>query len=149
RAHNFIDRHILKKLARLNLAPADLCDDAQFLRRVSLDVAGALPHPDEVTAFLADKAEDKRARKIDELLKRPGCSALWATKLCDLLRVRISYQDFTHQPAAGGIRRFYGWVRARLEENTPYDELVSRMVVANSLDGQTREQWIGEVVAQL
>jgi hypothetical protein len=145
--HNFIDRHVFDKLRRLQLPPADLCDDATFLRRASLDVTGALPTPDEIRAFLADKGPDKRTKKIDELLARPGYSALWATRFCDLLKPRISYQDFTHQPAPASTRRFYEWLRTRLRENTPYDEMVERMLTATSLDGRTRKEWIREVVA--
>jgi hypothetical protein len=72
RGHNFIDRHVLDKLRRLNLPPADLCDDAVFLRRVRLDATGALPEPDEVRNFLADPRPDKRARKIEEVLAAGG-----------------------------------------------------------------------------
>ena len=146
--NNFIDKQIVDKLRRLNVPPADLCDDATFLRRVSLDVTGALPTPDETRAFLTDKNPIKRAMKIDELLQRPGHSAVWATKFCDLLRPRISYQDFTHQPAPAATRRFHEWIRARLRENTPYDELAARILTATSLDGRTREEWIQEVIAQ-
>lgn len=146
--NNSIDRHVFDKLRRLNVPPAELCDDATFLRRVCLDVTGALPTPEEVRTFLADKNVAKRARKIDELLERPGYSALWANKFCDLLKVRISYQDFTHQPAPASIRRFHDWVRARMTENTPYDEFVERMLTATSLDGRPREEWIQEVVRQ-
>jgi len=45
-----------------------VCSDAEFLRRVSLDITGTLPLAEDVTAFLADKSADKRAKKIDELL---------------------------------------------------------------------------------
>jgi hypothetical protein len=146
-ASNFIDRHIQDKLRRLNVPPSELCDDVTFLRRVHLDVTGALPTPDEIRAFLADPAPDRRTKKIDELLARPGHSALWATKFCDLLRPRISYQDFTHAPSPAGARRFYDWLRARLAENRPYDEIVERMLTASSLDGRSRDEWIREVVA--
>ena len=56
---NFIDELVLDKLDSLNLPPSPRCDDATFLRRASLDVAGRLPTPDEVRAFLADGAPDK------------------------------------------------------------------------------------------
>src|SRR5262249_8187109 len=79
---NFIDGHIVAKLRRLNLPPSPLADDSTFLRRVSLDVAGELPTPAEIRAFVADTSADKRARKIDELLKRPGHAALWTLKFC-------------------------------------------------------------------
>src|SRR5262245_35083920 len=61
-ANNFVDRHVLAKLRRLNIPPSPLADDATFLRRVSLDVTGELPVPAEVRDFLADPAPDKRAR---------------------------------------------------------------------------------------
>ena len=72
---NFIDQHVLNKLRRLNLPPAEVCDDATFLRRAYLDVAGQLPTPDEVRAFLADPSPQKRDAKIEELLAEKEVSA--------------------------------------------------------------------------
>ena len=72
KGNNFIDEHILAQLKRLNIPPSDVCDDATFLRRVSLDLTGGLPSAEEVRAFLSDKNPDRRAKKIDELLARPG-----------------------------------------------------------------------------
>jgi len=143
---NFIDKHIFDRLRKLNIEPSETCDDATFLRRVGLDVMGALPTPEEVRAFLADRDPSKRSKKVDELLSRPGYTALWATKFSDLLKTRISYEDFTHTPASASTRRFYDWLRARLQENTPYDEMVARMVQASSLDGRSREEWMREVI---
>ncbi|HKI36465.1 MAG TPA: DUF1549 domain-containing protein [Gemmataceae bacterium] len=144
--HNFIDRHVLEKLRRLNVPPADLADDATFLRRATLDVTGELPAPAEVRAFLADRNPDKRTKKIDELLARPGYAALWTLKFCDLLKA----SDFGVY--ADGIRqemdapRFQQWVRARLEENTPYDQFVERILTATSRDGRDVETWAAEVL---
>jgi hypothetical protein len=143
---NFIDRHVLDKLRRLNIPPADLADDATFLRRATLDVTGALPAPREVRAFLADKDPARRSRKIDELLAQPGHAALWTLKFCDLLKAN----DFGVY--ADGIRqevdapRFQQWVRARLEENTSYDQLVERILTATSRDGRDVAAWAEEVV---
>ena len=81
---NYIDREVFAKLKRLNMVPSDLASDAEFLRRVTIDTIGTLPTPDEVRAFLADKSADKRAKKIDELLKHPLHAALWATKFSDI-----------------------------------------------------------------
>lgn len=144
-AANFVDEHVLAKLRRLNIHPSELCDDATFLRRASLDVTGALPLPDEVRAFLADKKPDKRARKIDELLTRPGYAALWATKFCDLLKVSGFNANFSLTEAAEN-RRCYEWLRARLTENTPYDELVERILTATSREGRSQEEWLQEVM---
>jgi len=144
--HNFIDHQVLTKLRRLNIPPSELADDVTFLRRVTLDVTGELPVPKEVRAFLADKDPNKRARKIEELLARPGHAALWTLQFCDLLKAN----DFGVY--ADGIRqemdapRFQQWVRARLEENIPYDQFVERILTATSRDGRDVETWAKEVL---
>src|SRR5262249_43254563 len=81
---NFIDREVVAKLRRLNVVPSELTDDAEFLRRVTIDTIGGLPSPEEVCTFLADTDPDKRAKKIDKLLSHPQHAALWATRLCDI-----------------------------------------------------------------
>jgi Protein of unknown function (DUF1553)/Protein of unknown function (DUF1549)/Bacterial Ig-like domain (group 2) len=143
---NLIDKHVLDKLRRLNIHPSDLSDDVTFLRRVSLDVIGLPPTPAEIHAFLADKREDKRQRKIDELLDRPGYSALWATKFCDILRPSAfdGRHGFTEEAET---RRFYEWLRARVQENMHYDHLAERILLATSRDGRSEQEWAKEVQA--
>jgi hypothetical protein len=146
--HNFIDRHVLDRLRRLNIRPAELCDDVTFLRRVSLDVTGALPAPDEIRSFLADRSPDKRARKIDELLNRPGYAALWATKFSDILRPsQFDTKNGLNENASA--RRCYEWLRARLQENLSYDQLAERILLATSADGRPAAEWVQEVQAYL
>jgi hypothetical protein len=147
-ANNFIDKHVLDKLRRLNLPPSPLADDATFLRRVSLDIAGELPTPDEVRTFLADAQADKRATKIEELLKRPGHAALWTLKFCDLLKAADFgvYADALTLEA--DAPRFQAWVRARLEENTPYDQFAERILLATSREGRSIEEY-GDEVAKM
>ncbi len=143
--NNFVDAHVLAKLKRLNLPPAALADDATFLRRVHLDVTGELPTPEEVQKFLADSSADKRAKKIDELLLRPGHADLWTLKFCDLLKAA----DFGVYADAMSLEadapRFQAWVRARLGENMPYDVLVERILLATSREGRTMDEYASEV----
>jgi hypothetical protein len=144
---NFLDAHVLDKLRRLNLPPAALADDATFLRRASLDVSGELPTPAEVRAFLADKDPDKRTKKIDELLARPSHADLWTLKFCDLLKAAdfgVYADGMTQEQDAP---RFAAWVRARLKENTPYDEFAVRILTATSREGRSMEEWAREQVA--
>ncbi|MGC3967387.1 MAG: DUF1549 domain-containing protein [Pirellulales bacterium] len=67
-----IDELVVAKLRKLGIVPSELATDAEFLRRVSLDICGTLPAPAEAAAFLEDESPDKRRRKIDELLARPS-----------------------------------------------------------------------------
>ncbi|QDU92478.1 DUF1553 domain-containing protein [Lignipirellula cremea] len=144
-AQNFIDDHILAKLRVLQIPAADLCDDATFLRRATLDIAGSLPQPDEIKAFLGDGDPNKRTKKIDELLLRPEHAALWATRFCDILRPSDFNANFAFvEPAEN--RRFHQWLNARLEENLPYDELAARILTATSQEGRAFETWIDEVL---
>jgi len=145
--HNFIDESILAKLRRLNLPPAGLADDVTFLRRATLDVTGELPTPADIRAFVADIAADKRAKKIDELLQRPGYAAVWAMKFCDLLKATDFgvYADALTEPA--DAPRFQQWVRARIEENVPYDQFVERILTASSREGRDLEAWAEEITA--
>lgn len=144
---NFIDGHVLAKLRKLNLPPAPLADDATFLRRACLDVAGELPTPTEVRVFLADTSPDKRAKKIEELLARPGHAAVWTLKFCDLLKAADYgvYADALSLEA--DAPRFQAWVRARMDENTPYDVFVERILLATSREGRSIEQYADEVKA--
>jgi hypothetical protein len=143
---NFIDKHVLDKLRRLNIHPSELSDDVTFLRRVSLDVIGLPPTPDEIRTFLADKRPDKRQKKIDELLEKPGYSAMWATKFCDILRPSgfDPKHGFTEEAET---RRVYEWLRARVQENTPYDQLAERILLATSREGRSEQDWAKEVQA--
>lgn len=142
---NFVDTHVLAKLSSLNLPPAEVCDDAAFLRRVHLDVAGALPTPDEVREFLADAVADKRAKKIEQLLASPAHADVWALKFCDLLKAADFgvYADALSQEH--DAPRMQAWIRARMSENTPYDQFVERILLATSREGRTMDEYAAEV----
>lgn len=142
---NFIDEHVLGKLRLLNLPAAEVCDDATFLRRVQLDVAGRLPTPEEVRAFLADKSAGKRDAKIEELLSDAGHVDLWTLKFCDLLKAADFgvYADALSQEQ--DTPRMQAWIRARLAENTPYDVFVERILTATSREGRPMAEYAAEV----
>ncbi|MGE0756399.1 MAG: DUF1549 and DUF1553 domain-containing protein [Pirellulaceae bacterium] len=142
-----IDELVVSKLQKLGIVPSSTCGDADFLRRVSLDVAGTLPTAEEAEAFLADPSPDKRARKIDELLERPAYAAWWATKFCDLTGNNpqsMGEVAFQNEQAA----QWYRWTYARMRENIPYDELVERMLLAVSReDTQSYEDYAAEMTS--
>ena len=79
-----IDELVATKLRKLGIVPSDHCTDAEFLRRVSLDLTGTLPTPGEVETFLADGSPEKRNQKVEEMLARPSYVAWWTTKFCDM-----------------------------------------------------------------
>ncbi|QDU40721.1 hypothetical protein Mal4_50810 [Maioricimonas rarisocia] len=128
-----IDEFVVGKLSKLGIIPSEVCSDEEFLRRVSLDLAGTLPTAGDVRAFLSDQSPDKRARKVEELLATPAYAAWWTTKLCDW--TGNSDQQLNNiNPARGNTasRDWYDWIHKRVSENVPYDKLVEGIVVANS-----------------
>jgi hypothetical protein len=123
-AHNFIDPLVWQKLRKLNIAPSDLATDAEFLRRVSLDVIGTLPTADEARAFLNDTRPDKRTRLVDSLLQRPEYADFWALKWADVLRV--DRQALGHKRAYD----YYRWIRDSFADNKPYDQFCRELLTA-------------------
>ncbi|MGV2336553.1 MAG UNVERIFIED_CONTAM: DUF1549 domain-containing protein [Planctomycetaceae bacterium] len=136
---------INERLALLGLHQAELCSDAEFLRRASLDATGTLPAPDEVREFLKDSRPDKRSRKIDELLARPAFAACWANRICDWTGCNPAQQAELGQETAV---QWAEWIRRRLERNEPWDKIVRGIVLAKGRrDGQDWLEYAEEVSA--
>jgi hypothetical protein len=126
-----IDELIVAKLRKLRIIPAELCTDAEFLRRVSIDLTGTLPTPQEIESFVADPSAGKRTAKIAELLRGPTYVARWTTKLCEL--TGNSPRQFEDQaPPSEYARNWYEWIARRVRENVPYDELMAGIVLGRS-----------------
>lgn len=125
-AKNFIDELVFKKLKVIGMPPSEMADDATFLRRVTIDVAGRLPGADETKQFLSDKREDKRERCIDRLLESPDYADNFATKWAALLRNKRSDPKHIRMTYS-----FHAWVRDSLAENKPYNEFVRELLTAS------------------
>lgn len=123
--NNFIDESLLANLQELGIPPSPPCDDATFLRRVSLDIGGRLPTADEAREFLASDDPNKRANYIDQLLRSPDYADYFANKWTALLKNRRDdASDITSNFA------FHAWIRDSLLANIPYDQLVRELLAA-------------------
>jgi Protein of unknown function (DUF1549)/Protein of unknown function (DUF1553) len=127
-----IDRLVVDKLRKLGIVAAEICTDEEFLRRVSLDVAGTLPTAKEVIAFTSDRDPEKRAKKIEELLNRPTYAAQWTTFLCDITGNNDDQLRNFFPQGVDPSSQWYRWIYERVERNTPYDEIVEGLVTATS-----------------
>ena len=85
--NNLIDEHVFAKLRKFNIVPSELSGDAEFLRRVCLDVTGDAPPPQQVRRFLASEDPKKRDKLIETLLNTPEFVDYWVFRLGDFLRV--------------------------------------------------------------
>ena len=123
---NFVDEWVFKQLKQVGMPPSALTDKPTFLRRVTLDIAGRLPTPDEVRAFESDTAPGDRDRVIDRLVASTDYADYFAGKWSALLRNKRS-----EPKQARGTLAFHAWVRDSLAENKPYDRFVREVLTAS------------------
>lgn len=135
--NNAIDDGVFAKLKELRIEPSELSSDAEFLRRVYLDVIGTLPTPAEVRAFLADTAADKRAKVIDSLLNRPEFTDYWTLFLSDLLQNRKERDHDVR--GVKGVRQFHAWIREQIAAGKGWDEIAREVLTATG-DTSTNPQ---------
>lgn len=124
---NFVDTHVNAKLRKLKIQASDLCSDAEFLRRITLDLTGMPPSAEQSRAFLEDSRDSKTKResKIDELLASDAYVDHWTLKWSDLL--------LTNRKTLGdkGMWAFRDWIRSSLARNVPYHQFVRDLITAN------------------
>ncbi|QDT54088.1 hypothetical protein Pan44_21150 [Caulifigura coniformis] len=124
-SRNFIDDLVFANLKNLGMPPSPVCDDATFLRRVTLDIAGRLPTEEETTRFLASSDSNKRDQWIDELLRSPDYADFFASKWTAVLKNRRDdASDIVSNFA------FHAWIRDGLLANKPYDQFVRELLGA-------------------
>src|SRR5205085_585415 len=135
---NAIDHFILARLEREGLAPAPEAARETLLRRVSLDLTGLPPTPQEVDAFLADRSPDAYEKVVDRLLRSPRYGERMAWDWLDAAR----YAD-TNGYQGDPERTMWPWrdwvVRA-LNDNMPYDRFTVEQVAGDLLPRATTGQ---------
>src|SRR5205807_4480882 len=107
---NRIDELTAAKWQRMKIKPSEVCTDAEFIRRVYLDLTGLPPTADEVRAFLADGRDGraKREELVDKLIGSPAYVEYWTNKWADLLQVN---RKFLGPERAAAFRK---WIRAEV-----------------------------------
>ncbi len=122
---NYVDDAIYEKLKRLRIQPSEICSDSEFIRRAYLDICGLLPTAEEVQDFVADSSPDKRSECIDRLLDREEFTEMWVMKWSELLQVRstrlVSYKATLY---------YYDWLKTKLSNNVPIDQMVRELLGA-------------------
>lgn len=131
-ANNKIDTLVAAKWQRMKIQPSALSSDADFIRRVYLDLTGLPPKADEVKAFLADTRDTKvkRDELVDKLVGSDDYVEYWSNKWADLLQVNGKFL------AREGATSFRKWIRDEIAANTPYDQFAKKIVTAT---GSNRE----------
>ena len=130
--YNRIDELVDAKLKKVKIVASELCDDAEFLRRVSIDLTGLPPTADEVTAFLADATPSraKRDALVDRLVGSGPFVEHWTNRWADLLQVN---RKFLGEKGAKELR---AWIKEAVATNRPYDEFAHAILTGS---GSTAE----------
>ena len=127
RVPNEIDNYIQEGMAAEKIEPSPICTDAEFLRRVYLDVGGAIPTAQEATQFIADSATNKRAKLIDTLLQSERYADHWEVMWGDLLR-----EHSNSKAKEGTVQGSYReWIRDALKKNMPCDQFAAKLIAAS------------------
>ncbi|MBI1784033.1 DUF1553 domain-containing protein, partial [Candidatus Sumerlaeota bacterium] len=122
---NFIDDLVNKQLESLQIPPAGICADTEFIRRAYLDAMGVLPAPEEIFKFVMNSSPEKRAQLIDRILDRPEYVDYWSYKWSDLLLVSSK-----KLPNRGELTAFYRFIHDSVKDNKPWDQFVREIITA-------------------
>jgi hypothetical protein len=127
-----IDNFILARLNEYGLTPAEEADRATYIRRVTLDLIGFLPTPDEVAAFEKDKSPDAYEKVVDRLLASPHFGERQARRWLDLARYADS-AGFQNDQTRPNNWRYRDYVIKSFNEDKPFNQFVREQVAGDEL----------------
>ncbi len=134
-----IDSLLERSLVRSRLQAAEVVDDATFLRRAYLAIAGRIPTLTETEAFFADQRTDKRHQLVDRLLDSPGRTSHFSNFWFDLFRVQSRQRQVNGEP-------FAHYLRDAVQKDKPYDVMVREMLVAEGAANREGNGAVGMLV---
>ena len=124
--YNFVDQFINAKLEKMKILPSDECTDADFVRRIYLDLTGLVPTAEQARKFVEDQSpsQEKRKKLVDELLGGKDFVDFWSNKWADLLQCN------SKTLGEEGVWVFREWLREAVAQNMPYDQFARTLVTA-------------------
>ena len=121
---NYVDDFIFAKMERDGVPPAPPATDAEFLRRVTLDLTGRIPSAQEVRSFATDEDPDKRDKLIERLIDSEAWVEKWSYFFLDLFRA--------NGKMGRGRYLFHYWMKENLRSDRPYDDVVRAIITASA-----------------
>lgn len=137
-SRNPIDHFIGNEIQKRGLSPSEEAQKENLLRRITLDLTGLPPTPEEIQIFMADQREDAYEKAIDRLLESPHYGERMALEWLDVARYADShgYQD-------DGMRNTWpwrDWVIRMFNENMPYDQFLVEQLAGDLLPDPSKDQ---------
>lgn len=138
-----LDRFVLARLEREGLAPVAAADKRTLLRRVTLDLTGLPPTPDEMDAFVADNSPTAFETVVDRLLASPRYGEAWGRMWLDV--ARYGEDDYRSLDPEGrgynpypNAHLYRDWVIRAFNDDLPYDRFVTAQLAADLFEGPDR-----------
>ncbi|HLK50875.1 MAG TPA: DUF1549 domain-containing protein [Bryobacteraceae bacterium] len=125
-----IDYYIFGALKANNITPAPKTTDWEFVRRVTLDLTGRIPTPDQVFAFVGDTNPNKRANLVTQLMASPQWVDKWTMFYGDLFQNTVTRPSTGLQRFPQGRNAFYQWIKDSLTNNKPYNQMAAELIAA-------------------
>jgi len=135
---NPIDRFILARLEKENLAPSTEADRVTLLRRLSLDLTGLPPSVEEVDAFVRDQSKTAYEKQVDRLLASPHYGEMWARHWLDAAHYADS--DGYEKDKPREVWFYRDWVINSLNKNLPYDRFIIDQIAGDLLPNHTQDE---------
>lgn len=126
--NNLIDTIIFDRMTGEGVASAPLCNDAEFIRRVTIDLTGRIPSPDDVVRFVQDTNPYKRDILVDSLIGTPEFVDKWTNFFGDLYK-NTSFASNINLYISGR-ESFHKYIRDSIAENKSYAQMASEMISA-------------------
>jgi hypothetical protein len=138
---NAIDDFVLAKLESEGIAPSPEASKATLIRRLSLDLTGLPPSPDEVRDFVSDNRPDAYERVVDRLLASPHYGEKWGRYWLDLARYADSdgYEKDRTRPWAWRYRQ---WVIEAFNRDLPFDEFTIEQLAGDLVPHRNQEMLV-------
>jgi len=143
-----IDAFVLARLEKAGLKPSPTADRRTLLRRVTLDLIGLPPTPEEQRAFLADDSPDAFARVVDDLLARPQYGERWGRHWLDVARYAET-NGYERDGAKPSAWRFRDYVIDSFNGDKPYDRFVLEQIAGDEVEGSNAETQIATTFLRL
>jgi hypothetical protein len=134
---NPIDAFVQARLEQAGLQPSRQADRARLLRRLSLDLIGLPPTPEEVAAFVADENAGAYERQVERLLASPHYGERWGRLWLDAARYADS--DGFEKDKPRSVWMYRDWVINALNSDLPYDQFIVEQIAGDMLPGATQE----------
>jgi len=131
--HQEIDALVARRLDELKITPAGPSDDAEFVRRIYLDLTGVVPTSGQARAFLVDRTADKRQRLIDALLASPD-HAVHMARVFDVMLIERRIPTITSYDVTTAAWRAY--LTEAFAANKPWDEMVREILGSDGADAK-------------